>query len=205
MGLDQAATLNRLRTIIVWVCAIAIALLPLVFAMMSPLLAWRSPIYIAAGFSGVIGLSLLFLQPILAGGFLPGLSLVHQRRVHRYIGVALVLAVFIHLVGLWITSPPDVIDALLFVSATSFSIWGVIAMWSVFITALLVTFRHKSGLSVRRWRLSHWCLATVTVIGSVAHTLMIDGTMELISKIVLCACVVIATTLVILKAARLWR
>jgi len=197
--------LNKVRTVIVWGGAIAIASSPVIVAMMSPLLQWRSPIYIVAGFSGVIALSLLFLQPILAGGLLPGLSLVQQRRIHRYIGIALLVAVLIHLVGLWITSPPDVIDALLFVSATPFSIWGVIAMWSVFVTALLVAFRRKLGLSVRRWRLSHWCLATVTVLGSVAHTLMIDGTMERISKMVLCACVVIATVLVLLKSTQLWR
>ncbi len=178
---------------------------PVVAAMMSPLLAWRDPIYIVAGFSGVIALSILFLQPLLAAGFLPGLTLLQQRRIHRYVGGALLLAVIIHLVGLWITSPPDVVDALLFVSATSFSIWGVIAMWSVFSTALLVVFRRRLGLSIRGWRLSHWSLATVTVIGSVAHTLMIDGTMEFISKIVVCACVVIATALVLFKSAQRWR
>lgn len=194
--------MKRLLTISAWGCVILVALSPVVAAMMSPLLAWRNPIYIAAGLGGVIALSLLFLQPLLAGGFLPGLSLLRQRRIHRYIGSTIVLAVLVHLIGLWITSPPDVIDALLFVSATSFSIWGVIAMWGVFATALLVVFRRKLGFSVRRWRLSHWCLATVTVIGTVAHTLMIDGTMEFFSKIVLCVCVVIATAFFLLKSAQ---
>lgn len=194
--------MNRLRTIVIWIAAVAIAVAPIVAATTSPLLAWRSPIYTVAGLSGVIALSLLFLQPMLANGFLPGWSLRLQRRVHRYVGIALVLAVFIHLLGLWITSPPDVVDALLFVSATSFSIWGVVAMWSVFITALIVMFRRKLGLSVRRWRLTHWCLATVTVIGTVVHTLMIDGTMGYFSKIVICVCVVMATVLVLLKYAK---
>ena len=92
------------------------------------------------------------------------------------------------------------VDALLFVSATPFSIWGVIAMWSVLITAFLVFFRRKLGLSVRKWRLSHRCLATVTVIGSVVHVLMIDGAMEMLSKVVLCACIVVATGLALLSS-----
>ena len=177
-----------------------ITVVPIFAAIMSPLLEWRSPIYIVAGFGGVIALSLLFLQPMLASGILPGISLLRQRRIHRYVGSALVIALLIHLVGLWITSPPDVVDALLFVSATSFSIWGVVAMWSVFITALLVVFRRRLGLSVRRWKITHWCLAAITVTGSVVHTLMIDGTMELISKTVLCAGVVVAIAYVYYKS-----
>lgn len=192
--------MKRSRAISIWIGVVLITVVPVFAAIMSPLLEWRSPIYIAAGFGGVIALSLLFLQPMLASGFLPGISLLQQRRVHRYVGSALVIAVLIHLVGLWITSPPDVVDALLFVSATSFSIWGVIAMWSVFITVLLVVFRRKIGQSVRRWRITHWCLAAITVTGSVVHTLMIDGTMELMSKIALCAGVVVATAYVLYKS-----
>jgi len=193
---------KRLRAIAIWIGFILVTVVPVIAAMMSPLLEWRNPIYIVAGFGGVIALCLLFLQPMLASGFFPGISLLRQRRIHRYVGSALVIAVLVHLVGLWITSPPDVVDALLFVSATSFSIWGVIAMWSVFITALLVVFRRRFGLSVRRWRITHWCLAAITVTGSIVHTLMIDGTMELISKIVLCACVVVAIAYVLYKSTR---
>jgi len=141
----------------------------------------------------------LFLQPLLAGGSLPGLSKLIQHKMHRYVGGGLIAALVIHLVGLWITSPPDVIDALLFMSATPFSNWGVIAMWSVLITGVLVGFRRKFGLSAAKWRLSHRCLAVVTVIGSVVHTLMIDGTMEFYSKVVLCACGVMALGMLLLK------
>ena len=108
------------------------------FTAISPLHAWRDPVYIVAGFGGVIAISLMLFQPMLAAGYLPGLSVLQGRRVHRYFGTLLVVSVVIHVAGLWITSPPDVIDALLFSSPTPFSVWGVIAMWAVFIAASLV-------------------------------------------------------------------
>ena len=46
------------------------------------------------------------------------------------------LTVIVHVAGLWLTSPPDVIDVLLFRSPTPFSAWGAIAMWAVFAAAL---------------------------------------------------------------------
>lgn len=80
--------------------------------------------------AGVTGLALMMFQPLLIGDFLPGFSLYHARRVHFWTGALLVAAVVAHVAGLWITSPPDVIDALLFISPTPFSAWGVIAMWA---------------------------------------------------------------------------
>jgi len=58
---------------------IAVAI-PVSAAIMSPLLEYRSPIYIAAGFSGVIGMTLLLFQPLLAAGYLPGLTGRRGRR-----------------------------------------------------------------------------------------------------------------------------
>ena len=42
-----------------------------------------------------------------------------------------------------------------------------------------------------------WMLAVVIVVGSAVHAILIDGTMETISKIALCALVLIATTKVV--------
>ncbi|WP_340424393.1 hypothetical protein [Yoonia sp. GPGPB17] len=94
-----------LRSVLVWGALITAFLVPILAAAMSPLLQWRDPIYIAAGFAGVIGMSLMLIQPLLVIGALPGLSLQASRRVHRYGGTILVLAVVIHMVGLWVTSP----------------------------------------------------------------------------------------------------
>jgi len=191
--------MKRIRNAGIWLCIAAVLIVPLFASTMSPLLAWRNPVYIVAGFGGVIALCLMLLQPMLAGGILPGLTGTQRRRFHRWVGSALVLSLTIHLVGLWITSPPDVIDALLFVSATPFSIWGVIAMWSVIATAFLVLFRGRLRLSLRLWRRSHRCLAIVTVVGSVVHALMIEGTMEIFSKAVLCVFILAASGLAILR------
>ncbi|MEM6906031.1 MAG: ferric reductase, partial [Pseudomonadota bacterium] len=64
--------MTRPRTILIW-GALGLAMaVPLVVSLMSPLLAWREPVYIAAGAAGVVGLALLLVQPLLAAGLLPG-------------------------------------------------------------------------------------------------------------------------------------
>ncbi len=189
--------MSRVRITLIWTALVVAVAIPIGAAAMSPLLAWREPIYIVAGFAGVIALALMLFQPMLAAGYLPGLSASHGRRVHRWVGIALVLSVAIHLAGLWITSPPDVIDALTFSSPTPFSAWGVIAMWGVFATACLAVFRHRLKLRPRTWRLSHKTLAAVIVVGSIVHAIMIEGTMETLSKLVLCVLVLVATVTVL--------
>ena len=99
------------------------------------------------------------------------------------------MAIVIHVGGLWITSPPDMIDALLFTSPTPFSPFGVIAMWAIFAVALLAALRRRLGLRPRTWRIAHMLLAVVIVVGSVVHGLLIEGTMETVSKAALCALV----------------
>lgn len=181
----------RLRAGLAWALVALVILLPLALAATSPLLAWRGPAYIIAGLAGVVAMAMLLLQPLFALGWLPGLAGRRGRRVHRWTGAALVAAVIIHVAGLWVTSPPDVIDALLFASPTPFSVWGVIAMWAVFATAVLAALRRR--LRPRWWRRLHTALAVVIAAGSVVHALLIEGTMETVSKAVLCALVVAAT------------
>ena len=105
------------------------------------------------------------------------------------------MAVVVHVGGLWITSPPDMIDALLFTSPTPFSPFGVIAMWAIFAVALLAAIRRRLGL--RTWRIAHMSLAVVIVVGSVVHGMLIEGTMEMMSKAALCALVLVAAIKVI--------
>src|SRR5499427_5696557 len=175
-----------------WVALLAAICVPIAAAALSPLLAWRDPLYILAGFSGIIALGLVLVQPLLIGGYLPGLAAYRGRRVHRWIGAALVVAIVVHVAGLWITSPPDMIDALLFMSPTPFSPFGVIAMWAIFAVALLAALRRRLGLRPRTWRIAHLSLAVVIVVGSVVHAILVEGTMETMSKAALCALVVLA-------------
>jgi predicted ferric reductase len=191
------------RAILIWTALAAAIAVPIAAAAASPLLAWRAPIYIAAGFAGVVGLGLLLVQPLLIGGYLPGPSAYRARYLHRWIGGLLVAAVVIHVGALWITSPRDVIDVLLFQSPTPFSVWGVIAMWAIFVAALLAALRRWLRLRPRTWRISHAFLAVVIVVGSVVHTILIEGTMEAISKVALCVLVLAATTKVIVDL-RIW-
>ena len=185
--------MSKLRIAAPWVTLAVLLAIPLAAAATSPQLAWRQPVYIAAGFAGVVGLALMLVQPLLILGALPGLSRYRARRVHAWIGAAIAATVVLHVVGLWITSPPDVIDALLFASPTAFSAWGVIAMWAVFASALLVALRAWMRLRPRTWRVAHTSLAVVIVSGTVVHALLIEGTMETISKVALSAFVIAAT------------
>ena len=190
------------RVVLIWAGLVVAIGVPLAAAAASPLLAWRDPIYILAGFAGVLALGLLFVQPLLIGGYLPGLPAYRGRRAHHWIGGAVVVAVLVHVGGLWITSPPDMIDALLFTSPTPFSPFGVIAMWAIFAVALLATIRRRLGL--RTWRIAHMSLAVVIVVGSVVHGLLIEGTMETMSKAALCA-LVLAAAIKVIADLRLWR
>ncbi|MBR0824527.1 ferric reductase-like transmembrane domain-containing protein [Bradyrhizobium manausense] len=192
------------RTILIW-AALAVAIgVPIAAATMSPQLAWRGPVYILAGFAGIIALGLVLVQPLLIGGYLPGLQAYRGRRAHHWIGGALVVAVVIHVAGLWVTSPPDMIDALLFASPTPFSPFGVTAMWAIFTVALLAALRRRLGLRPRTWRFVHMPLAIVIVAGSVVHCLLIEGTMETVSKVALCA-LVLAAAIKVMADLQVWR
>ncbi len=195
--------MSQTRKALIWVALTAAIAIPIAAAAMSPQLAWRGPIYISAGFAGVAAMALLLVQPLLVGGYLPGLSFLRARQAHRLVGSLIVVAVVVHVAGLWITSPPDVIDALLFRSPTSFSAWGVVAMWTVFAAALLGFLRRRLRLRLHVWRFSHTVFAAVTVVGSVVHAMMIEGTMETVSKAALSLLVVAATTKLVIDL-RLW-
>ncbi len=190
------------RVTLIWAALAAAVCVPIAAAAASPLLAWRGPVYILAGFAGIVALGLTLFQPLLIGGYLPGLSGRMGRRAHLWIGAALVMAIVIHVGGLWITSPPDMIDALTFTSPTPFSPFGVIAMWAIFAVAVLAAFRRR--LRPRTWRIAHTLLAIVIVVGSVAHGILIEGAMETVSKAALCA-LVLAATIKVMADLRVWR
>jgi len=192
-----------IRAALIWAAVAGSIVVSLAVAATSPLLAWRSPIYVVAAFAGVLALALVLLQPLLAAGYLPGLPDPRSRQAHRWVGAALVAAIIIHVAGLWLTSPPDVIDALLFDSPTPFSAWGVVAMWAAFAAALLAALRRPLRIKPRLWRLGHTVLVLVVVLGGVVHALLIDGTMGSVSKLVLCA-LVVAVTAVALFNLRAW-
>ena len=96
------------------------------------------------------------------------------------------------------------IDALLFESPTPFSSFGVIAMWAVFAVGLLAALRRRLRLRPRTWRLAHMILIVVIVAGGLVHAMLIEGTMETVSKSVFCA-LVLASTIKVMTDLRVWR
>ena len=194
--------MRRARIVLAWAALALAALAPVAVALGSPLLAFRGPLYIAAGLAGVAGLSVMLLQPVLAAGLLPGLDTRVGRRVHRVTGAVLIGLVLLHVVGLWITSPPDMVDALLFRSPTPFSAWGVVAMWAIFAVGLLALLRDH--LRPRIWRLAHTALLAPILAGTVVHAWLIDGTMGTVSKALLSALVILAAGAAVARL-RVWR
>ncbi|WP_284177209.1 ferric reductase-like transmembrane domain-containing protein [Rhabdaerophilum sp. SD176] len=182
-----------LRAGLIWAALALVIAVPVALATTSPFIAWRPAVYTAAGFAGIAAMALLLIQPLLAAGLLPGLPARPGRKVHRWLGLILVGLILAHVGGLFLTSAPDVIDALLFDSPTPFSPWGVVAMWAIFATALLAALRERLRLGPVFWRLGHTALALVIVVGSVVHALLIEGTMEPWSKAALCVFALLAT------------
>nr|WP_275296975.1 ferric reductase-like transmembrane domain-containing protein [Jannaschia sp. Os4] len=135
-------------------------------------------------------MALLLVQAVAALGWLPGATGAAGRRLHAWTGMALLALVALHVGGLWVTSPPDVIDALLLRSPTPFSVWGVLALAAVLVAALVAAGRRR--LPPRAWRAAHRLLVTVAAGGTVAHALLIQGTMGVATKWMLCALVAVA-------------
>jgi predicted ferric reductase len=201
---------RRVSAALAWGSAAAVMIVPVAIAAFSPYLASRNMPYIVGGFAGIIGLSLLFLQPLLPAGYYAGSEGAAGRRWHRWLGVAIVVAVVLHAGGLYLASPEDTIDALLLVSPTPFSVYGVTSMWGVVATALLVLFRRRLGLRHSVWRLIHNGLAALVIAATVIHALQIEGAMEPVSKWMLSIAVVAATGVALLdlrvvRPFRAWR
>lgn len=195
------------RAALVWAAlAIAIAV-PLAIAAASPLQAFRSPSYVAGSLAGVLALALLLVQPLLAAGYLPRLRGPIARRWHTRLGTLLIAAVTVHIGGLYVASPADAIDALLLVSPTPFSVYGVTAMWAVVLTVVLVALRRRLPLRPAVWRILHNALAVVVVVATVVHALMIEGAMGWESKVALCALAALATAVAVadLRLIRPWQ
>lgn len=175
---------KHLPALLIWVGLTGLCASALGLSALSPFLAWREPIYIAAGFAGIIAFCLMLFQPLLAAGRLPGPTPVVAKRLHRWLGLVLLGCVLVHVGGLWITSPPDVMDALVLASPTPFSVWGVLALWALLAAAALAAVRRRITRLV--WRIGHSALVALVIAGTILHVLLIEGTMEPVSKGILC-------------------
>jgi len=185
--------MSRIGKVVTWAALAAAMIVPIAIAATSPYLAYRGPAYLVGGFAGIICLSLLLIQPLLAAGYLPGAPPTTERRWHHRVGWAIITCVVLHVGGLYLTSPPDTLDALLLVAPTPFSVYGVLAMWGVLLTGVLVALRRRIGLRYSSWRIVHNALALVVVVATVIHAIQIEGAMGMLSKSLLCIAVLGAT------------
>ncbi len=172
-------------------------LVPIVLAVMSPLHQGRSAPYVVGALAGVVLLSLLLTQPLLAIGFNLNTSLACARKWHQWLGGAIVVLIALHIGGLYLASPMDMLDALTLAAPTPFSLYGVIGLWAsvLIVFSLLIRKRTKP----MRWNTIHNVLALLVVVPGVVHALLIEGSMEVRTKWILCIVIVLASTLVSVK------
>ncbi len=184
---------------LIWSALSACVLVPIGIAAINPLQSSRDALWIFGGMAGVVALAILLVQPLLVGGYLPMPSVVSGRRWHRWVGAMIAAAVVLHVVGLYLSSPMDIADALLLVAPTPFSVYGVIGLAGVALTVMLVALRHRSGLRYGSWRIVHNALAFVVVVSSILHALLIEGAMGTGSKVLLCALIFGVTVIVLVR------
>lgn len=190
---------GRRTAALVWGLLAACILVPVAIAAANPLLASRDAFWITGSLAGIVALAILLVQPLLAARLLPLPSVSAARRWHRWTGALIMAAVGLHVGALYASSPEDIADALWLVAPTPFSVYGVVGVLGLILTALLVALKSRSGLRYTSWRMLHNALALIVVMSSIAHALLIEGTMGHLSKALLCALVLSATTVV------LWR
>lgn len=185
---------DGLRRLAGWIAVTAIAVAPVVAAAASPLQKGREALWIIGGMAGVVGLSLLFVQPLLMAASPPLLALRAGVDWHRRGGIAIVVAVALHIGALYAYSPDDITDALLLVAPTPFSLYGVISLWCLVLTVALAASRRALRFGHRPWRILHSVLAVAVVGAGAVHAILIDGAMEPYSKLAICFAALAAAT-----------
>lgn len=188
VGADQG------RRIAAWLVIAAIAAVPVVAASLSPLQRGREFLWVTGGMAGVVALSLLFVQPLLTAAAPRLLPAPDGLRWHRFGGGAIVVTVALHVGALYAYSPDDVTDALLLVAPTPFSLYGVISLWCLVLTAVLAVTRRRLRMATRPWRIVHSMLGVAIVAAGAIHAVQIEGAMETYSKLAICLAALAATT-----------
>jgi predicted ferric reductase len=143
--------------------------------------------------AGVVALSLLILQVLLPTPWLGRLFAGRDLSVHRLLGLAVAAVVLAHVVGLYLSSPDDIRDALV-LAAPTYSRLGVLAAWCVVLSVALALARRRLGLTYSDWQILHAALAVAIVGNAVAHTVMIRGTLDGPVELLLCAAAVVAVS-----------
>ncbi|CAN7278953.1 ferric reductase-like transmembrane domain-containing protein [Bosea sp. LjRoot237] len=189
-----ASRADKGRRGLAWLAIAAVATIPVVAAAASPLQRGREFLWVIGGMAGVVALSLLFVQPLLTATAPVLMPAARGLRWHRWGGIAIVAAVALHIGALYAYSPEDVMDALLLVAPTPFSLYGVISLWCLVLTAILAAMRRRLRLSHRNWRIAHSVLAVAIVSAGVVHAILIEGAMEETSKLMVCIAALAATT-----------
>ncbi|MBW9080720.1 ferric reductase-like transmembrane domain-containing protein [Rhizobium pusense] len=192
---SRSSPKKRQVALLIWIGLALVMIGPIVIAATSPYLAYRTAVHIAGGLAGIIGMALLLVQPLLAAGWLPGVGLPRLRTLHRWVGIAIVVAVLLHVGFLYLTSPLDTMDALLFVAPAPFSVFGVTSMWVIVLTVLLSITRRILKLPYGTWRLIHSVLAAIVAATTAMHAFLIQGTMGPNSKLIVILVMLITVTL----------
>lgn len=173
----------------------ALVLLPTVLAALSPLQGGRTAVWVLGTLAGVLALSLVVVQVLLPTGWLNALVGQHLGW-HRILGISITGLVLAHIIGLYLYSPDDIGDALI-LAAPTYSRLGVLSFWCLLLSVMLAFARHKLRLADADWRTLHSALAAAIVGTAVAHTLLLQGTLDGFAEGLLCGSATVAVSMAI--------
>lgn len=193
----MAPRIARIRWLLLFLVA-ALAVSAFGLAAASPLQKGREVVWIFGGLTGVLALTLLLVQPLLTTGLVPARP---GRRIHRWLGPAILSLAMAHVWGLWLYSPDDIADALLLRAPTPFSAWGVASLAGLMAAGFVPALRRR--MFYRLWKPLHLGLALVGAISAVIHAWMIFGAMEPVSKALLCVAILASLAVAVASSYRL--
>jgi hypothetical protein len=121
-------------------------------------------------------------------------------RLHRAIGSAILALALAHVFSLWLYSPEDIMDALLLVAPTPFSVWGVAGLGGLLAAGAVMALALR--LPRRILIPLHVGLAGTGAVCAALHAWLIEGAMETITKALLCTAVCTAVAVTAALASR---
>jgi predicted ferric reductase len=147
----------------------ALAAVPLVLALTDPHLAGASPALTISTATGAVAVSVLVLQPLMAG--------TGRVRRHRLLGVVALVLVLVHVAALFVESPSDARFALSPDGPTRarMALFATIALVALVAVGAL---RGRLPLAPSSWRAVHAYLAVVVIVLGLGHALLTDGALD---------------------------
>lgn len=175
---------------------VAIVLLPVLLAALSPLQAGRAVPWVWGTLAGVLALSLVVVHVLLPTGWLNSFVGEHNLGWHRILGISITGLTLAHILGLYLYSPDDIGDALV-LAAPTYSRLGVLSAGCLVLSVVLAVTRRQLRLADADWKTIHSALAIAIVGTAVAHAVLLQGTLDGLAEGLVCGSAIVAVCMAI--------